>query len=84
MAHPRHHFVLIHQPVGNGHRLLGFAGVIALHQHNFFTVYAARRVNVRRGLAGTLPVLRTVGGIRSGKRPGPANLYVSQRLERHA
>ena len=73
MADNRHHLILIDQPVRHRDRLFGFAGVVALHQHDFLAVNAARRVDILRCLRRAFPVLRAIGGVRAGERPGDAD-----------
>ncbi|VDZ74172.1 Uncharacterised protein [Atlantibacter hermannii] len=76
MADNRRDFGFIHHPVRYRHRLLGFAGVITLHQHYFLAFDAASGVDIFRRLGCALPVLRAVRCVRAGKRASHANFDI--------
>ncbi|MNG75543.1 hypothetical protein D3C79_340470 [compost metagenome] len=73
MADHRRNLVLIDQTVGDRHRLLRFAGVVTLHQFDFFPFDPTGSVDIRRRLRSTAPVLIAIGRIRPGERPGNAD-----------
>ena len=46
MPHHGGDFRFVHQPVGHRHRLLRFARVIPLHQHNLFAFDTAGGIDI--------------------------------------
>lgn len=82
VADHRRDLVLIHQPVGDRDRLFRFAGVIPLHQLDFFPFDAAGGVDVRRRLRSPAPILIAIGGVRPGERPGDADDDIGLRGKR--
>ncbi len=82
MAHHGRNLLFVYQPVGHRHRLLGFAGVIPLHQHDLLALDAARRVDICRRLGCPFPVLCPVGCVGAGERPGYADGDIRLRIKR--
>ncbi|MCY1176063.1 hypothetical protein D9M73_163240 [compost metagenome] len=76
--------VLIHQAVGDGHGLLGLAGVVGLHQLDLLPVETAGGVDHFRRRRRTAPVLFAERGVRAGMRTGNPDHHIRQSKGRDA
>ena len=65
--------------VGDCHRLLRIAGVVADFQHQLLAEHAAGLVDVGDRLLGARLELRAEGGVLAGHRPDDGDRYIGAR-----
>src|SRR5690606_38686153 len=76
MADHSDSLVLVDQPVGHRHRLLGLTGIVGLNQPDLLAVDAACGIEIFCCLSRTAPVLLAKRSIGPGMRTGNADNHV--------